>query len=64
MNIVEIILKKKRGEALAREEIRFFARGAADGSLPDEQLAALLMAICLRGMTPQVWYTMTQSKQA
>ena len=53
MNIVEIILKKKRGEALAREEIRFFARGAADGSLPDEQLAALLMAICLRGMTPQ-----------
>ena len=53
MNIVEIILKKKRGEALTREEIRFFARGAADGSLPDEQLAALLMAICLRGMTPQ-----------
>ncbi len=53
MNIVEIILKKKHGEALTREEIRFFARGAADGSLPDEQLAALLMAICLRGMTPQ-----------
>ena len=53
MNIVEIILKKKRGGALTREEIRFFARGAADGSLPDEQLAALLMAICLRGMTPQ-----------
>ena len=53
MNIIEIILKKKHGEALTREEIRFFARGAADGSLPDEQLAALLMAICLRGMTPQ-----------
>ena len=53
MNIVEIILKKKHGETLTREEIRFFARGAADGSLPDEQLAALLMAICLRGMTPQ-----------
>ena len=46
----EIITKKKRGQALSREEIRYFARGAADGSIPDYQLSALLMAICLKGM--------------
>lgn len=53
MNMVEIILKKKRAEALSREEIRYFVRGAADGSLPDYQLSALMMAICFAGMTPQ-----------
>ena len=29
MNMVDIILKKKAGEALSAEEIRFFAQGAA-----------------------------------
>ena len=42
MNMVDIILKKKAGGELNEEEIRFFARGAADGSIPDYQLSALL----------------------
>lgn len=50
MNMVDVILKKKEGRALSTEEIRAFARGAADGSVPDYQIAALLMAICWRGM--------------
>lgn len=50
MNMVDVILKKKAGKALTTEEIRAFARGAADGSIPDYQLAALLMAICFQGM--------------
>ena len=50
MNMVDVILKKKAGQALSTEEIRAFARGAADGSVPDYQLAALLMAICFQGM--------------
>ena len=53
MNMVDMILKKKEGKALSPEEIRYFARGAADGSVPDYQLAALLMAICWRGMTAE-----------
>ena len=53
MNMRDVILKKKEGGALSPEEIRAFARGAADGSVPDYQLAALLMAICWRGMTPE-----------
>ena len=50
MNMVDVILKKRNGQALSEEEIRAFARGAAEGSIPDYQLAALLMAICWRGM--------------
>ena len=38
MNMVDIILKKKAGEALSAEEIRFFAQGAAAGTIPDYQL--------------------------
>ena len=53
MNMVDVILRKKAGEALTQEEIRAFARGAADGSIPDYQLAALLMAICWRGMNAE-----------
>ncbi len=51
MDMLEIIEKKKLGGELNREEIRFFARAAAEKSVPDYQLAALLMAIRLNGMT-------------
>ena len=50
MNMVDIIIKKKEGGALTEEEIRYFAQGAADGSIPDYQLSALMMAICFQGM--------------
>jgi len=51
MNMVSIIEKKKLAQQLTKEEIDFFVNGAADGSVPDYQLAALLMAIRLNGMT-------------
>ncbi|MGH7997683.1 MAG: thymidine phosphorylase [Opitutaceae bacterium] len=46
-----IIARKRDGRALGPEEIRAFVRGACDGSWADYQLAALLMAITLRGMS-------------
>lgn len=48
-----IIGRKRDGHALTREEIAAFVRGATDGSWADYQLSALLMAIYLRGMTPE-----------
>lgn len=50
MSFVEVIARKRDGGALERDQVARFVRGAADGSLPAEQLAALLMAILLRGM--------------
>lgn len=51
MDILSVIEHKKQHQRLTEDEIRFFVQGAADGSLPDYQLAALLMAIRLNGMT-------------
>ena len=53
MNMVSIITKKKLGQELSPEEIEWFVRGAADKSIPEYQLAALLMAIRLQGMTAE-----------
>lgn len=48
-----VIARKRDGHALTRAEIQAFVRGATDGSWADYQLSALLMAIFLRGMTPE-----------
>ena len=50
MDMLSILETKKRGKALTPEQIGYFVRGAAAGTVPDYQLAALLMAIRLRGM--------------
>ena len=50
MDILSVLENKKRGKSLSRDEINFFVRGAAEHTLPDYQLAALLMAIRLNGM--------------
>ncbi len=51
MTMLQIIEKKKLGQELSADEIRFFAEAAAQRSVPDYQLSALLMAIRLNGMT-------------
>ena len=48
-----IIARKRDGHRLTRAEIDAFVRGAVDQSWADYQLSALLMAIFLRGMTPE-----------
>ncbi|HEX3644212.1 MAG TPA: thymidine phosphorylase [Vicinamibacterales bacterium] len=59
MRAVDIIQAKRDGGALTCEEIRFFIDGVTDGTLPDYQASALLMAILLRGMTAEetAWLT-------
>jgi pyrimidine-nucleoside phosphorylase len=56
---VDVIVKKRDGGALDRDEIGFVVRGVTDGSIPDYQASALLMAILLRGMTAEetAWLT-------
>ena len=59
MRAVDIIRKKRDGAALDRAEIDHFVAGATDGSWPDYQISALLMAIVLRGMSDEetAWLT-------
>jgi len=51
MLFVDVIRAKRDGGTLSAEQIGFFVRGLADGSIPPEQVAALAMAICLRSMS-------------
>ena len=46
----EIIHAKRDGAKLGRDEIEFFVRGIADGSIASEQVAAFAMAVFFRGM--------------
>jgi pyrimidine-nucleoside phosphorylase len=59
MRAVDVILKKRDGGALSRDEIRFFVSGVTTGELPDYQASALLMAVLLRGMSADetAWLT-------
>lgn len=59
MRAVDIIRKKRDGQALSHEEVKAFVHAAGAGHWPDYQLAALLMAIWIRGMTTEetAWLT-------
>ena len=59
MTMFEIITDKKFGRELTRGQIEFFIKGAADGSIKEYHLAALLMALRLNGMTDRELLDMT-----
>ena len=61
MRVVDVIAKKRDGDALSREEIELFVNGVTCGTLPDYQASALLMAIVLRGMTIEETSWLTDS---
>ena len=51
MTALDLIREKRDGKPHSVDGIMFLVRGATDGSIPDYQLAAWLMAVRLRGMT-------------
>ncbi len=53
MRMYDIIRHKRMGKAHTEQEIRWMIRGFTDGDVPDYQMAAWAMAVCLNGMTPQ-----------
>jgi len=53
MNILQILEKKKMGFFLNKEEIEFFINGYTNGDIADYQAAALIMAICINGMSEE-----------
>lgn len=53
MDIIDILNKKRKGKKLTKEEILFFIDGITKGSVADYQASAMLMAICIQGMTDE-----------
>ena len=51
VNIIEIIEKKRDKKELTENEIRFFVNGVCAETIPDYQISAFLMAVCINGMT-------------
>lgn len=51
MRMYDIIMKKRNGGELSKEEIDFFIEGYTCGEIPDYQVSALMMAIYFRKMT-------------
>ncbi|ERI91347.1 pyrimidine-nucleoside phosphorylase [Clostridiales bacterium oral taxon 876 str. F0540] len=50
MRMYDLILKKRNGEELTREEIDFFVENYTNGTIPDYQVSALMMAIFFKKM--------------
>lgn len=50
MRMVDLIQKKKQGESLSEEEIKFIVEGYTKGNIPDYQMSAFLMSVYFKGM--------------
>jgi pyrimidine-nucleoside phosphorylase len=59
MNIIDVIDKKRRGMELTREELDLSFNGYLRKEVEDYQMSALLMAICINGMSDQEIFDLT-----
>ncbi len=53
MRMYDLIIKKRSGKALTREEIAFMIKGFTDGIIPDYQMSAMMMAVYFQGMNEE-----------
>lgn len=53
MRMYDLIMKKRNGGVLTEEEIRFMVEGYTAGSIPDYQMAAMMMAVYFVGMNEE-----------
>lgn len=59
MRMYDIIARKRDGQELSEAEISYLIRGYVDGSIPDYQMSAFLMAVYFNGMTEKETHFMT-----
>ena len=59
MRAVDVIMKKREGDELSRDEIAFLINGYVAGSVPEYQVSSWLMAVFFKGMTSRetAWLT-------
>ena len=61
MRMYDLILKKRQGKPLMKDEIQWMIREYTDGRIPDYQMSALLMAICFQGLDKEETYELTMA---
>lgn len=61
MRMYDIIMKKRKGGTLTKDEIRFFVNGFTKGEIPDYQVSALLMAIFFNKMNKEETANLTMA---
>ena len=61
VNALEVIGRKRDGGDHSAEEIQFLVDGYVRGAIPDYQMAAWLMAVCIRGMNAAETLALTQA---
>ena len=61
MRMYDLILKKRHGESLTGEEIRWMIREYTNGDIPDYQMSAMLMAVCFQGLDKVETYEFTMA---
>lgn len=62
--MLALLERTKRRQPLTREDFDLVCRGAVDGSVPDYQLAAWLMAVWFRGLSPEETLALTEAMVA
>lgn len=60
MNMLDIITKKKNKEVLTHEELYYAFNGYLNKEIPDYQMASLLMAIVINGLTFEETFDLTK----
>jgi pyrimidine-nucleoside phosphorylase len=60
MRMIDLIIKKRDGGSLTKEELTFIIKGYTENIIPDYQMSALLMAIKFVGMNKQETIDLTQ----
>ncbi len=61
MNIIDVINKTKRSVSLTQEEISYLVTDYTNGKIPDYQMSAWLMAVCLNGLTDEETFALTMA---
>ena len=60
MVVVDILNKKRIGKELSYQELDFIFNGYLNGTVKDYQMSALLMAICINGMSDEEIFALTK----
>ncbi|WWR14617.1 pyrimidine-nucleoside phosphorylase [Lachnospiraceae bacterium JLR.KK008] len=63
MRMYDLIMKKRDGQSLTKEEISYMVGGFTEGTIPDYQMSAMMMAIYFRGMNEEETLWLTESME-